>query len=140
MFIIANVEYAILIVEKNTVAAALYSRSTKMLLNTGSYWNKGEHLNKMVSRETINRSKSRIETQEKGVKYVQIKQKHQNEVNKVVLMSLLFTLNIVCTFFFCFYCCFEHVANCCGNQFSKLSKLAFFALRLLFALQHIKNN
>ena len=94
----------------------------------------------MVSRQTINRTKSRIETQEKGVKYVQIKQKHQNEVNEVVLMSLLFTLNIVSTFFFCFYCYFEHVANCCGNQFSKLSKIAFFAPILLFALQHIKNN
>ena len=41
-----------------------------------------------------------IETLEKGVKYVQSwQQKHQNEVNDIVLVFLFLTLNIFYTFF-----------------------------------------
>ena len=50
-------------------------------------------------------SKVTIETEEKGVKYVQkSKLKHHNVVNGVVLAYLLLTLNIFNTFFWCFYC------------------------------------
>ena len=45
-------------------------------------------------------SKSTIKTVEQGVKYVQIKQKRQqNDTTGIVLVSLLFTLNIFHTLF-----------------------------------------
>ena len=46
--------------------------------------------------------KSTIETLEKGVKYDQSSQGHQNDSNDVILVSLLLTLNIFHTFF-CYF-------------------------------------
>ena len=52
---------------------------------------------------TVTCLKSAIETLEEGVKYVQDWQlKHQNNVNDVVLVFLLLTLNILHTFFLMF--------------------------------------
>ena len=58
-----------------------------------------------LTKLTFTCSKSTIETLEKGVKYVQKNtKKYQNDAIDVVLMSLLLTLNIFHTFFYCFHC------------------------------------
>ena len=54
---------------------------------------------KATSQLTFTCPKSMIETVEKGVNYVQ--------TSEVDLVFLLLTLNILHTFFYCFYCYFE---------------------------------
>ena len=49
---------------------------------------------KKQTQQTFTRSKSTIETLEKDVKYVQKYLRHQNDMNDVILVSLLLTLNI----------------------------------------------
>ena len=57
------------------------------------------------------------ETLEKGVKYIQIQQqRHQNDVNGFVQVSLLLTLNMFRTFFQYFYSYFEQVNVFLGLQ------------------------
>ena len=58
-----------------------------------------------LSQEKISYSKSTIKTLEKNIKCLYVSQKrYQNNVTVVVLVSLLLTLNILHTFFWCFYC------------------------------------
>ena len=65
-----------------------------------SYLTPSEHAKDEVFQLTFTCSKLTIETQEKGMKYVQSQQqKHQNDVNAVVFFFLLLTLNIIQTFF-----------------------------------------
>ena len=57
------------------------------------------------TRQTNTCSKATMETLEKGVKYAQSwRKRHLKDVIDVVLVSLWLTLNIFCTFFYCFYC------------------------------------
>lgn len=58
--------------------------------------------------------KSTIDTLVISEKYVQIYQRrNQNDVNGVILISILLTLNISLTFFYCFY---EQIHICCARN------------------------
>ena len=63
-----------------------------------------------ATKRTFTCLKSTKKTVGNGVKYVQkLQQRHQNDVNDIVLVSLLLTLNISQTFFYYFIGDFEQV-------------------------------